>query len=527
MKVVSSGKTEKFTYSIKLSDERLKLFADLTPIALPVAEAEPTDQPETETKKPKKKPEEIAPQFSLVTKEELLAILPKEVWEACIHQDVLANIAKELSAGTKIEERRIAKGSAQQDGENGRFLLTVKKMSPKPDFQEDLRGFIDFKELHRFENVREGTIVAKLFPPTAGTPGTDPLGRSIAAKPGQVVKLGFDQSITAVNHKEGAGQDLVAAIEGYLSEDAGKLSIQKELKVSGAIDYKVGSIDFIGSVFIQGDVLPGFIVRGKKGVVVRGSVQEATITSSEGAVEVLGHCMGSVSCKIEAKTDVSLSVANQMEVEAGVSIKIIKEARDCQLRSAGTISGIKAALIGGKMLAACGVEAREIGARGGTRTSISLASDVAMTKEFAHNERLILEHEKISILLKAHLGPLAQTEAGLSELSDAHRVRLEPIVTKKRAVESSLVELKLKRQELIAKGRTNDVFRVSFIEKLHGGVVVNVGEEKYSVADDITGPKSLTFNFQNNIFELGELNALECSIVEPSKEKGDDRKRSK
>lgn len=199
-------------------------------------------------------------------------------------------------------------------------------------------------------------------------------------------------------------------------------------------------------------------MRGKKGVVVKGSVQEATICSFEGAITKYPSYLGSVSNKIEAKTHVVIAVANQIEVRLGISIQIVKEARDCELRSGGTITGAKAALIGGAMLCACGVEAREIGARGGTSTAIRLSSDVAMTVEFVQNEQLIANHEKVFQLLVAHLGPLAKTEAGLTNLAPKHRERLMPMLIKKRTVESSLLELKAKREVLLTNARTNDVF---------------------------------------------------------------------
>jgi hypothetical protein len=212
-------------------------------------------------------------------------------------------------------------------------------------------------------------------------------------------------------------------------------------------------------------------------------------------------------------------------VQAGISIQIQKEARDCELRSGGTINGTKAAVIGGQMLCACGVEAREIGARGGANTTVRLSSDVATTLEYVQNDQLIANHEKIFLLLKAHLGPYAKSEKGLEELSAKHRERLMPMILKKRAVEGSLAELKLKRQELLLKARTNDVFRVNFLQKIHAGVVVSVGEDSYSFRDDMSGPKSLTYDFEKKSFELGDLCALECSIVEHIKENPNDRKR--
>lgn len=580
MKVVSSGKTDKLSFTLKLSDERLKLFIDVA-LLPPQVEPEPQlvvsesgaiseagvlfkpqaqpdksaqaasanqnqqvaagseSKPETDnkTKEPnpgaasnkitKPGPVSIPVEFPTITKEEILAILPKEVWDGCIHHDVIDNIAKELSKGLKVEDRRIAKGIEAKDGTDGKFILTVKKMSPKPEIHEDEKGFIEFKDLHRFENIRSGTVVAKVIAARPGTPGTDPLGKSLPAKNGQPCKLVFDQTLELKNHAEGTGQDLVALVDGFLSDDGGRLSIQQELKVSGCIDYKVGSIDFIGSVLINGDVLPGFLVKARKGVVIKGAVQEATVISSEGSVTIVGHCMGSPTSKIEAKTEISLTVANEVEAQAGTIISIAKEARDCQLRSGGNITGMKASLIGGSFYCACGIEAKAIGAKSGSATTISLSSDIGMTVEFAENEQRIADHEKILALLKAHLGPFASSESALSALSAAHKEKLQPILTKKRSVEASLTELNLKKEQLLANAHANHIFRVSFSDVLYSGVTVIAGEDRFVLKEDIKGPKSLTYSPENKRFEMTEIKALECALIENTqKEEKDDGKKS-
>jgi uncharacterized protein (DUF342 family) len=522
LKAVSAGKTEKFSYAFKLSDERLKLFLDISANGFASGSETSLDPGSNNSKLVPTANENPAVEagvnsvanFSPISVEDVLSVFPKQVWEGCIHQEVLQQLVKELNRGIVVKERRVAKGISPENGVDGRFVMTVKKMSPNPELHEDQRGYVDFRELHRFENVQAGTVVAKIFPPTNGKDGTDPFGNSIPAKNGQAAKLVFDQTIVSKPHPEGGGEDLVAAVDGFLAEEGGKLSVQGELKISGNIDFQVGSIDFVGSVVVQGEVMPGFIVRGRKGVLIRGSVQEASIFSSEGSVKIMGHCMGSLATKIEAKNEVVLSVANQLEARAGFNVQIEKEARGCLLRSAGTIMANHAALIGGSLNSACGLEAREIGARSGSITQISLASDVAMSKDYVQNEHLIAEHEKVLTLLHAHLGPLAKTEAGLKLMPERQRQKLEPLVQKKRAVESSLAELRLRKDELLKSAKVNHQFKVNFIEKLNPGVVVVVGEDKFECREVVSGPQSLVYDVENRAFNFCELSALECSVLE-------------
>jgi uncharacterized protein (DUF342 family) len=489
VKELVSVKTEKFNFKLKLSDDRIKLFLDAEAITSPDTKGFPTIEPD-----------------------EIISKFPAAVIHDCLHKEVIAEVCKELSQGKIISERRVAKGKAAEDGKDGRVIFTVRKMSKKAELQEDQRGYIDFKDLHLFENVRVGATVAKLFPPGAGKPGMDPLGKTLSAKNGKPAKITFDASIKAQNHESGEGQDLVANKEGFLLEESGRISIQEELNISSCVDYKTGSLDFIGSINIRGDVLPGFIVRGKKGVNITGSVSEATITSSEGSIQIKGFLSGSISSKVEAKQEVHLSVAQAAEVYAGTLITVAREARACAFHSGGTIYGEKALMISGEYNCACGLEAKEIGSKLGGHTHIKLANSQAVSEEFVTLEQKIAQHQKALAVLSAHLGPLAVTSAGQSMLSEQHRTKLLPLIEKKRLIEASLIELNTKHKQLLTISKTSAKFRVNSLSKIFPGLSVEALDQRYEVKDLIEGKKTVEFEFDKGEFILKDYQPLECKI---------------
>ena len=54
---------------------------------------------------------------------------------------------------------------------------------------EDENGNVDYKNLGLVRNIYHGTPIAKITPPTEGTPGTDIMGKSVAQKHGVPAKL--------------------------------------------------------------------------------------------------------------------------------------------------------------------------------------------------------------------------------------------------------------------------------------------------------------------------------------------------
>jgi hypothetical protein len=297
MKPVFSKTTERLLLIAKLSDDKMKLFLDVEPLVPapkeePPAEAAPTpeapaaagpdpvtapsttqtppapaapEKSQTPKKETAKGPPPPVPLVPPVTRDELLAMLKEFMSLEYLAIDVIDDIAQILSGGKKVEERRIVKGVEPENGADGKILFLVKRLSGEVEISVDSKGLANLRMLHLFDNIAKGTIVARVYPPKNGVDGRDALGKVIQSKPGKPYKVNLERSLVlkASDSREDTFQIIVAESEGYLSEDGGRLAIREELVVNGNLDYHMGSIDFIGSVRIKGDVLPDFSVKAK------------------------------------------------------------------------------------------------------------------------------------------------------------------------------------------------------------------------------------------------------------------------
>jgi uncharacterized protein (DUF342 family) len=265
-------------------------------------------------------------------------------------------------------------------------------------------------------------------------------------------------------------------------------------------------------VRIKGDVLPDFSVKAKKGIIVSGSCQEATLICPEGDINVKGYVYGGPQARIVAGGGFECNVAQELEAEAAGNITISKEATDCSLRTQASLFMEQGALVGGKTLAVCGVAAKFIGNEALLPTAIKLCSDVEMTADYCTLVSNIDSHEKALKLMDLHLGPFAASPKKVERLAGPHRIKMEKLLKKKEEIQASLIRLLLKRDEKVAGAHTNSVMRVNFLGKLYPGTTVRVADDLFTSKEVLEGPASLDYSPTEHSFVVGELKGLECTV---------------
>ncbi len=474
----------------KISDDKLKLFVDAEPLAQTGNGA--------------------------IGRDELVALLGQHVPVDTINVGVIDDIVTRLNAGEKVEERRVIKGVEPKAGADGKLVFLVKRFTGSPEVSVDEKGFAQFRELNLFENVKVGTAIARLYAPKAGEDGVDVFGKKIIAPSGKPCKVKLDKTLLLVSAPEGGDsyQVIESQVEGYVAEDKGSISVRQELVISGNVDFHIGNIDYIGSVRIKGDVLPGFTVQAKKGIVVQGSVRGAVLRSSEGDIEVKGFVHGGEGGKIVCGREVRAHVLQQILVEALSNIVVKKEAIDCQLRTQSALLIDAGSLVGGETLAVCGVEVKCLGNEVGRKTEIQLVSDTEMSTEFVTMKANIESHDKAIKLMELHLGPYVRTPDRIALLNEPHRSKLTQLLRKYREVQESRVKLLSKRQTLLKGARINSVLRINFLGDMFEEVYVRAGEDVYRCTTRAKGPASLDYHPREHRFELGEYKGLECTVMQ-------------
>ena len=448
-----------------------------------------------------------------ITVAKIVSFFDKQIKEDLLDRDVLKDVVKTLNDGKEVKKRRIAKGFPPKDGRNGKLVFLIKPYGKNTNSNSNKSEEHNLRDLHLFDNVHEAQTVARVYPPKPGDPGKDALGFEIESTPGKEYICQHDNTIEVQEPVDNEPFKRVVTLqEGYLYDDSGKLTVKDELVINEDVDYRVGNLDFIGSIIVRGDVTSGFRVRAKKGIVVDGSLRGGSLLSAEGGVEVKGHAFGAPGEKIACRGDILLNMAQELQAECNSDIHLKKEARECVLRAHSTILASNARILGGKSLAVCGLEAKTLGSKAGAGTEIYLCTDVETSVEYGDLLVNIASHEKALELIKVHLGPFAFDQTRLALLDKPYRRKIETLLSKYTSTLASYDALLKKRDKMVEGAQFSETTQVNVTENLWPGVVIYVGEHKLEPKKAIDGPKTISWNRDKEDFDIGELKPVVCSF---------------
>ncbi len=369
-------------------------------------------------------------------------------------------------------------GVPPEAGEDGRLELLVETAQSVGAERND--GSVDFRERSTFHNVAADTLLARLIPPTGGTPGRDVFGSEVPAKAGEAAAADAGDNVEV----SADGSDFRAKTDGIVRFAANALSVTDVLEISGDVDMSTGNIRMDkGSVSVKGTVRNGFSVACSGNLVVGESIESATVEAG-GDVEVKRGILMQEGGVIKAKGNVSAHFAQNARIEAGGDVVIDNDITNCEITAGQKViaqSG-KGRIQGGAVRSGFGIEVNEIGSELGAETVVEVGLETEAEEELAR-ERKDLERavRKISaalgdgepreVLLRA---PAAKRKAIAALLKS--RIGAQERL---KEIESSLVEEQARKREQ-AKGR------IKAKRVIHPGVAVMIAGCQMKVKRSIT-----------------------------------------
>ncbi|RMG44688.1 MAG: DUF342 domain-containing protein [Candidatus Dadabacteria bacterium] len=485
MKTVLAEKTEQFSLTAKTSSDKMKLFVDVERLeAGPIEASQITDI--------------------------LSGIVPAEM----IHSDVVADIVKKLLNGEEIKERRVAKGKAPQPGRDGKLVLLVKPLDTRGNIQLDEKGYADYTKIHLFDNIAAGQEVARIYPPSSGTDGTNVLGESVKAAAGKPYKASLNKTLKVepVKKENTAYDSIIAQIDGYLEVDGNRLAIKDELLVKGNLDYHYGSIDFNGTVKIAGDLMPGFHVKARDGVEIKGNIERGSVSCTSGDIAVAGTVIGGDNTRLLAGGSISVTKGQHMDLEALGDITVEKESFGSSIKTGGTLLAKNARIIGGIVRAVCGAEIKELGTSAGTASRVIICNDLEARSDYLDVLAQIGSHEKAMELIELHMGPFAKVPEKIKKLSGDHQNKMLALYEKLKKIRESLERLNQKREKLRKEARFNALARVNIIGKIYAGTSISIGDTTLEVQEERAGPLSIELSEDRKKLKFSEYKEIVCEL---------------
>ncbi len=254
----------------------------------------------------------------VVTKEQILAEIQNlGIDDQCLDR---ASLAEAFTAQSETPAC-IASGIEPIHGTDTEFKHLVdnrENLTPKAD---EL-GNVNHKDVLDFPVVEIGTPLLQRIPGDRAVDGADIFGQVISANPGQDKELGALGEGTRFSEED--QNTIVADVKGHPVFSDDSVYVDPVLRLP-AVDLKSGDIKFEGSVYISGDVSPGYCVDATGNVTVTGIVERAKIIAGQD-IHINGGVIGS-QMEHEAESDEDTDVNHDAEkdltavLEAGGSIE--------------------------------------------------------------------------------------------------------------------------------------------------------------------------------------------------------------
>lgn len=316
----------------------------------------------------------------VVTPEQLQSFLEAKGIAYGLLPDVLKQICANPIAYFK-DQTLVAAGKIARPGKDGyiRFFYDLESGQEKRP-AEGQDGTIDFKEITKLKNVKKGQPIAELVEPMQGEPGRTVDGNELEAVFGKKAHFKLGKNVVVAGEKP----MLYAAIDGMISiTDKEKINVFPIYEVNGDVDYRVGNIDFVGTVIVRGNVLNGFKIKASGDIRVIGGVEGAEIETG-GSIEITGGIMASGKGFIHAGQHVKSSFIQDANVVAGADVTVTQSIMHSNVKAGQHIvcSGTKGLIVGGLIQAGETVTARIIGNAMSTATTIEVGVQPQLREEF-------------------------------------------------------------------------------------------------------------------------------------------------
>ncbi|MGV1099573.1 DUF342 domain-containing protein [Thiovibrio sp. JS02] len=432
-----------------------------------------------------------------VTKDRLQAVVtPKDVKAGVPldHDRLRGELAEnEISAGLLPQPEPmgggsycVARGKPPVPGEDAKVKLHVKPAVVHiPKRIDPDKDMVDYRELGSIVNVAKDRLLLEKIPFTMGTAGLDVFGIGIPAKSGKDRKLKFGKGVYLSPDE----MKIFAELDGKFVMAEGKPAVFAEHAITGDVDLTVGNIAFGGtSLVIGGEVLPGFSVKCRGNIAIRGGINNAFVMAG-GTLTVQGGVVGEQTV-LRAKGDIMVEfVENGPHLETAGSLLVNDVLVQVEAKVGKDVIATKnkGTIIGGKFILAGSMHVKDLGSEAeiGTEVSVGIVPSL-QAKKLKLDEDLKLWSDRLNEVLKniSALEKMKKDEGG--KLPEERAVLL-------RKCHAFMPKAMDKVNDLTEEGKTLEVEFEQMVNeaifvygRLFPGVVVRIG----SLARTITVEES-------------------------------------
>jgi len=399
-----------------------------------------------------------------------------------INHEIIGNLVREQHYCKDVLFARGIRSFSRDEGEL--IWYTDISESARPTIDEF--GKADFKHLKKLEFVKAGQELVSFLPSQNAQPGTTVTGENSYSMSDNLKQLS-GKNIRLTDD----GLSLTSTIDGYVYWKLGRLQVDNIYHITGDVDFSTGNVKFDGTILIDGDVRSGFRVDATESIYVRGNVEAAEIYSERGDIVVKLGILGRNRAKVLAGGSFYCRFLQDATVAAKKDIIVEHYAINSHVSAGGKVYLIQneGLIRGGRTFADEGMRAIEIGSRQNIPTDIGISGFAyhQMDTRTFEIDRLIEETlAKLNMNTK-RLEFLRLLRERLPELSETKQKELQEIEQQVLQYQEQIETLKIEKEQLM--GQKEDpahVKAIEVIDKIHRGVTITIGDQKYRTQQTLT-----------------------------------------
>ncbi|MGE5371332.1 MAG: DUF342 domain-containing protein [Solirubrobacterales bacterium] len=422
----------------------------------------------------------IPPGGKPATMEAALSALREDgVVEGIDHEQVRHAI-QEYNAGRSIS---VARGISAQDGLDGRLeyhfeLPDDDKM--KPAEMED--GRVDYRNLNLINNVRRGELLVTRIPPKLGQPGTTVTGKPVVPKMGKSVPMPRGKNTVA----DEGGNYLYASSDGHVSIIDNKVTVNQVFEVAGDVDFASGNIEFVGNVFVRGNITSGFTVKAGGDVEVNGVIESAQVFAA-GNILVKNGITGGHKAYVRAGGSIFAKFIENARIEAGNDVVINDAIVQSFVRANNYVrcEGRKGTIVGGTIQAGEEISAKVLGSALTPATVLEVGVNPVLREEYKTVMQQYAEKKRAFENVCQYLAVYQKSAVSLENLPDKRKLAVLKLLEDYKTQKVEVANLEDRKIQLETELEKMQRGRVKVHDIVYPGVQIVIGQAMYTVNDPL------------------------------------------
>ncbi|MGM0508632.1 MAG: DUF342 domain-containing protein, partial [Fusobacteriota bacterium] len=429
-----------------------------------------------------------------ITYDKILAKLQDKGVKINIKKDLIRKIVKNRYYD---QEFIIAEGTPPRHGKDGRIEYLFET---EDDFhaEKEEDGKVNFKELGLINNVCQNEVLAEKIDPTEGEDGIDVYGKVIKAKPGKVVEFSKGKKVNLSKDKH----KLLSQIDGHVSLMDKKVIVTPLKTVSQDVDYSTGNIDFIGTVYVKGNILKGFKVKAKGDIIIDGVVEGGELEAG-GNISVR-HGIVDESYKedrmVKAKGEIKTKYIENSRVVSGDNILVSQAVINSILwaQEKVIVKGTKATISGGEVIAGNEIITKRIGSKLSSRTIISVGVYPSYREDYKNIEKEISEKlnkkERFETIIENLRKKNKTGKLTKKQMKEFMRTRRELLNLE------TTVQMLMDRLETLDEIMNKNIFgKIHVSDYIKEGTIIKIGKKKMKINSDF---EYVTFSSDDTVDKI-------------------------